>query len=468
MRKSALVLLLFSPFFSFSQDCDCVSKFKWVKETFEQNDAGFSHIINQKGTASYNNHTKLFLEKAQETNSNTACYELMRSWMTFFRKGHFGIRPLDQELSETIDNKEWETLNIDLEDFKTHLKNKKNKDYEGIWKSGPYVIGIKNINNEYKGFIIEANGSQWKKGEVKLVINPDNSSTYYMGDYSTQNFTNTELLGGKYLQLGFLTLEKTYPNATEDPVIERYYKSISSDSPYLERVNPNTLLLRIPSFDANQKQLIDSVLSVNHALITNTKNLLIDLRGNGGGSDRSFEEILPILYTGPIETVGVELFSTERNNERVKNFISHPNASPEFKEWATKTYDKLSKNQGEYVNVDSVRTTTTEFDTIYSYPKNVGIIVDGQNASSTEQFLLAAKQSTKVKLFGQTTFGALDISYTYPAKSPCGDFELIYCLSRSLRIPEMTIDDKGIHPDYYIYNEVPKYEWIEFAVQKLN
>ena len=32
----------------------------------------------------------------------------------------------------------------------------------------------------------------------------------------------------------------------------------------------------------------------------------------------------------------------------------------------------------------------------------------------------------------------------------------------------MTIDNKGIQPDYFIYNDVPKYKWIDFVINKLN
>ncbi|WP_108807329.1 S41 family peptidase [Aquimarina spinulae] len=470
MNKLIIILVLIFPFSVFSQDCDCETSFKWVKETFEKNDAGFSYVINQKGKEAYKKHNQEFFKKLINISNKTDCYELIRDWVTFFRKGHFEIRSLNQEnVKSNNKNKKWETLNLEEDIFKKYLKNKEETyNYEGIWKSDPYTIGIKKINNEYKGFIIEANGSQWKKGQIKLVIKPDSSSIYYMGDYSSKTFQKTELLGNEYLQLGFVTLKRIFPESESNSIIKRYYKSISTEKPYIDRLNENTLLLRIPTFDTSQKKYTDSLIISNKNQILKTKNLVIDLRDNGGGSIRNYEELLPILYTNRILTVGEELLSTQRNNQRVKDFISNPNWSEEGKEWARKAYKKLSENEGKYVNLETTKVTTTKFDTIYKYPENIGIIINRQNASTTEQFLLAAKQSKKVKLFGQTTFGALDISYTYPAKSPCGDFELIYCLSKSLRIPEMTIDNKGIHPDYFIYDDVPKFKWIDFVIDRLN
>ena len=82
--------------------------------------------------------------------------------------------------------------------------------------------------------------------------------------------------------------------------------------------------------------------------------------------------------------------------------------------------------------------------------------------------MLAAKQSKKVKLFGTTTFGALDISNMNFVKSPCNEFELGYCLSKSFRIPNMAIDNKGIQPDYFLEDEIEEYNWVDYVTKILD
>ena len=90
--------------------------------------------------------------------------------------------------------------------------------------------------------------------------------------------------------------------------------------------------------------------------------------------------------------------------------------------------------------------------------------------STTEQFLLTAKQSKKVKLFGTTTLGSLDISNMYSVNSPCGEYKLWYGLTKSFRIPEMLIDgndNKHISEKLFISTNTVKYHFRNLF-EKLN
>ncbi len=480
MKQITILILLIFSITIYGQDCDCKSNFEWAKKTFEENDAGFQFAIDNKGKSAYEQHNKIFAEKISELNNSVECTQAIYEWMTFFRSGHIAIRRINQEQSQS-DNKQsnqgiidsyrdWEKIEVDLEKFQEQLLKKNENGFEGVWVSEPYKIGIKKVGNEYLGFIIEADGIYWTKGQVKLRIKEDLSSTYYMRDHSAQNFETAKLLGNNYLEMGFITLERIFPKTKTEPQIERYFKAISAENPYFEKVNANTVLLRIPRFSGSEKSKIDSVINSNKETILKTENLIVDLRNNGGGSDGSFQELLPILYTNPIRTVGVEMLSTPLNNQRMLDFINKDEYGfdEEGKKWAQESYDKLSKHIGKFVMLNEYPITETTFDTIHQFPKNIGIIINENNGSTTEQFLLAAKQSKKVKLFGTTTTGVLDISNMYFVKSPCEEFELGYSLSKSMRIPEMTIDDKGIQPDYYIDKEIPKYEWIKYVTDILN
>ncbi len=289
-----------------------------------------------------------------------------------------------------------------------------------------------------------------------------------MQDHSEQKFNEFEIIENAFIQSDFVTFRKDYPKVEIEQTLEYYFNALSSDKPFVRRLNENTVILRIPSFSYSEKTIIDSVIKSNKDLFTQTDNLIIDLRNNGGGSDRSYQKLIPLIYTNPIRTIGMELLSTPINNKRMEDIITSLDFPEEIREWAKSALDKLNNNIGKFVNLNESSVSVTELDSIYNFPKNVGILVNERNGSTTEQFLLAAKQSKKVKLFGVTTAGVLDISNMYFVNSPDNEFKLGYCLSKSMRIPEMTIDNKGIQPDYYIDKSIPKYKWIEFVSNVLN
>lgn len=474
MNKQILLFLLFFPFTVFSQECDCESNYKWVKKTIEENDAGFSYLIQRKGLDAYEKHNEIFYQKVKGISNPMECEEALKAWLAFFRSGHIGIKHSganklsNDQIIELY--KDSERIDVDLEAFTNYLESKKEVDYEGVWLLGSYKIGIKKVDNNYLGFIIEADGVYWSKGQIKFKINSDNSSVYYLRDHSERTYSNTKLLGDNYIQAGRVILKRIAPGFKCNPKIDQYFEMVTTKKPYFESINRETAYLRIPTFRGTEKSNIDSVILANKELILKTPNLIVDIRYNGGGSDRSYKELLPILYTNPIRTVGVELLSTPLNNKRMLDFINDPKYGfdDKGKKWAKESFDKLSKHMGEFVDLDSSAVDITKYDTIHPFPQNIAILINESNGSTSEQFLLAAKQSKKVKLYGTTTAGVLDISNMYGVESPDGDFKLGYSLSKSMRVPEMTIDDKGIQPDYYIDKSIPKYEWIEFVVKSLN
>ena len=450
------------------QTCNCESNLEWVKKTFEENDAGFQYIIDKKGLTAYNIHNQLMLEKIKTTKTSIECAKFLNEWLTFFRSGHIGIRRLTNETS----TQKPETWKGNISQFEKYISEKSEADYEGIWDiSGVLKIGIQKEGANYVGFIIESSADTWKQGMIILKIEQNDNklkSTLYRRDYSPIENTEPELIGNNHLQIGQQVLKRLKPHFTPDTNIDNYFKSINSPNPYLEELNTTTLYLRIPSFDYEDKSSIDKVLAENKEKILKTENLIIDLRDNGGGADQSFQELLPFLYTNPIRSISAEFLSTPQNNQQFLDYSTDPEFDEATRKWLKNIYDKLQERLGKFVNPFGEDVSVMRQDVVYEYPKKVGIIINEENASTTEEFLLAAKQSKKVKLFGVTTSGALDVSNMASAESPCKEFILRYCLSRSLRIPGMSIDDIGLQPDFYLDKTIPQYKWVEFVNDTLN
>lgn len=444
------------------QICTCETNFEWVKKTFEENDAGFQYLIDKKGQAAYNIHNQLMFEKIKKAENLTECTELLFEWLKFFRSGHIGIYRLTTT-NNTIDP---ELYKIDFLQFEKYISEKNEADFEGIWATGVSKIGIKKDGDVYVAFFMESELSVRKPEEILLRIVQDGDQYKTV---SRHNIGNPIVIGSNHLQFeGMSTWKRLSPVFSDAPEFEGYYKAILAQSPYLEELNKTTLYLRIPSFQIDKKPAIDKLLADNKDLILKTENLIIDLRNNGGGTSMSFSELLPFLYTNPTRGFGVEFLSTELNNKRSLEYSTNPNFNENTRRWYKNNYDKLQNRLGEFVNFSDNEVSISKLDTVYKYPKNVGVIINRDCASATEHFLLNAKQSKKVKLFGASTFGMFDVANTYYVESPCKEFTLHYGLSRSLGLPEMAIDDIGIQPDFYLDKTVPQYKWVEFVNEILN
>jgi len=93
---TTLIILALMPLIVFSQECDCTSNFKWVKKTFEENDAGFAYTLKKKTDLAYQIHNQKFEEKISAIKDPIPCYRALHQWLQFFRSGHIGIRLTDQ------------------------------------------------------------------------------------------------------------------------------------------------------------------------------------------------------------------------------------------------------------------------------------------------------------------------------------------------------------------------------------
>jgi hypothetical protein len=474
MKKFLQLFTLLAAFSATAQECPCSENFAWAKKTFEENDAGFQYVIDQKGKEAYNQHNAIFADKVKTITTKEDCALVIYEWMKFFRGGHISANPVNNDpnagnaTAGTETHNDWEKYNITEKQFTKYLAKADPSSIEGIWKTTPYTIGIIKKDDGYVGFILDGGGTAWQKNQIKLRIKPNADKTGYNGEFFMRNyqvykFENARMIGANTLLFGRFLVQRVNPKVQDSQALKNYVALLSSDGPMVQQHSANTLVLRIPSFDGGYKKDIDSVLQANHDKIISTKNLVIDVRNNGGGSDGSYAKIMQYLYTNPIRIVTTQMYSTKLNNERMEGFLKEPGISEEEKAEITFSLKKLNDNLGKFVSLREQKVFEQTLDTVYPYPENVAILVNENNASTTEQFLLAAKQSTKTKLFGTTTAGMLDISNMHFVISPCGTLQLGYCLSKSYRIPHMAIDDKGLQPDYYLDSEIPNDEWVNYA-----
>jgi C-terminal processing protease CtpA/Prc len=98
---------------------------------------------------------------------------------------------------------------------------------------------------------------------------------------------------------------------------------------------------------------------------------------------------------------------------------------------------------------------------VYKNPERVSFLVNKGTGSAAEMFLLEAKQSKKVKLYGTNSSGAVDYTEYVKILMPCKFYTLYYPACKSLRLPDYPLDNIGIKPDVEIPADTA--DWIDYV-----
>jgi len=252
-------------------------------------------------------------------------------------------------------------------------------------------------------------------------------------------------------------LEAT-PGPSADTAVESAQEQGSStpprDSPTFQILSSSTVLLTLKSFGDEYRLPLIALLQQNHSALAKHSNWIIDVRGNGGGSDSSYDPILAWLLPDETVSVGAMWLATPANLEGHKNFCAlYAPGDSECEKEMQKTIDRVRnaaagslvpQRDGGGIAYDRQQPLEPQ------RPSRIAILIDGECASSCEEFLLAARQSFSVKLIGRSTFGSLDYSNLRPFSLPSGQRLLWYATSQSMRIPGLSVDVAGIQPDIYL------------------
>jgi hypothetical protein len=323
---------------------------------------------------------------------------------------------------------------------------------------------IKNkIESNYAGFQDKVN--QETKGEYdELLARIENVVKRADNTLWCYNEINEYLsfFKDRHIQLNVVTQLFNPNNATTG---NKAIKKIDKNKGFsLKNIDDSTLVLTLPSFMPQYKSIVDEVISMNRKKILSTPYLVIDLRNNGGGDDLTFHSILPLLYTNPYFLYGTDIrASTDHIKIYGENLmmLKSLNNTVGYNFYESKL-ERMKRNPGKFVlrSEDSFE----KRDSVLANPIKIGILINRRCASSTEEFLLNARESKKVVLFGQPTSGTLDYSNVLFVPCPSIVFNFGYATTRSHRLPKFSIDRDKIQPNIYLSDSV---NWIEAAVQHI-
>jgi hypothetical protein len=240
--------------------------------------------------------------------------------------------------------------------------------------------------------------------------------------------------------------------ATKQPAskpVQPLFEEEKRVNAFYKKLNDSTGYIRIKSFDVSYATRIDSVIKTNLPSIQSMPRLVIDLRGNGGGADRSASFLRPIVYTNPVKNIGADLLITPDNIAAWDYAIFYQYRNQIPKSQLDHLLQVLARGRGkERDTVNFSPDYTGTLPAVWPMPAKVAIVIDRGCGSATEEFLLFARQSKKVVMACEHSKGVLDYSNVVQHKFFYPDFELHYPTTRSRRIDVgLGIDNTGVQPD---------------------
>lgn len=441
-----LLFLLYTPAL-FSQQAVNNHTLDSVKSYLERNYVGFADKVNKQTQLAYHMHVKQSYAYAKQAVTATDQYFVIRHFISFFKDNHLSI----DFLSDTSYK---ETIELDEKQIQ-QLYNTKTNSIEGIYYTGDSTYKVALIKSKkglrsFAAVILTSKASSWKKGQVKFEL-IETGVNQYMGKwYNWRHFMSLIPVQFKASNGGLG--DQGWYKVGSNPEVEMapipIFAEEAKQSTFFKHVNDSTCYIRIKSFDVQNAKLIDSVINANKTVIQAKAKLIIDLRNNGGGGDRSASFLLPIIYTNPVTSVGVDMLSTPDNINAWDSILEqYRNQLP--KDVLDNVSKKVHQKDGverAMVNFTADRTDTLA--TVWPNPVKVAIVINRYCASATEEFLLAARQSTKTTLVGEASRGVLDFSNVVQKRFSDPAFVLHYPTTRSRRLDVGPgIDNKGIQPD---------------------
>ncbi len=476
-RIFLLVFCILGRYTVFAQTCSCPDLLGQVISKTESDYAGYIHKVKEKDSSQYIGLKAMLKNKAVNT-SFIDCYGVLQQYVAFFHDGHLDIfeSPPKQpdSLAATV-----KTLSVPA-NYKEIISQKTGKDsIEGIWTTAGYqqVVIIKTGNNTFSGVVQQTSSPKWAPGMVKMEIEKTAKNTYnisvYRGDFARLRFEDIHIFKNVFLAMGNYRFAKTWPVNAE----YKYINTKDPQLPVIKVIDKNNVLLTVPSALIDGRYL-DSLLTKNDALIKSTPNLIVDVRGNGGGNYiwGSIYDIANTIVRPEPKKPGVsDLMLMASRDDAVYLYNMSAYYRKKKDDRATKYYDSLitviKANPGTMIGFSFYRSRPdTDKRVVYKYPAHIAVITDKAVASAGEAFIIGLKEtSSKMTLYGDNTFGMID--YSSVNALPIGDkncpwYYWGYPVFFSTDIKTNPINPTGIKPDIYI--PAQEKDWVQWVANDLN
>lgn len=417
-----------------AQDCACEQAFRSVRAYFEENHPGYNAMDAQERARVDASGDSLAAVVGRHQ-PQAECTLYLQHYVRLLRDNHSYIDvvpPAQQDVNEDDPEalaafRTSETfrstgrMQLDTAQVTPRLRTLSTDSLEGIWsdRSGTYTLAIisrGDPHHDLAGVVISSKSQCWEPGQVKLTLKPLGDDHYECRMRTRVHATMCSIVTVRSGRMTTFGLRKQ----------ELWKDAAQPERPFqFQRIDTSTVMLRIPSFDGALLAQLDSFYRAHDAEIRSSRDLIIDVRGNGGGSEGCWTGLLPYFYTAPIELDRTELMVAPGNIERYRESLAvmladsanfGPQAITSMREMTARMEEARS---GTFIPQFDQVPAPIVLDTVLARPVRVWILQDRRCASATESLLYYAGKSAKVTTVGIASGGYVGFGNVLPT-AVCG------------------------------------------------
>lgn len=330
-----------------------------------------------------------------------------------------------------------------------------------------YEFGIKELEQNYAGFpwiVTENRRSEYEK------VKQEYSDSISMGVMYGPNAVAEMCCFMQDFHLGCSFKMWSYRFPMNWPTYKQEMKEYNPQ-PVAQKLDDETFFIRFPTCMGDDAYVKWSWDAVEEYKKSGCENLVVDIRGNGGGADWQYFPIYQILYKQPGKVYGAMFRNTPDNRERWKVWA-------EGSEYLQAKLDSATAHAADewFAIVGEMEEKVLE-KVDERRPHKSAIIIDRFVGSSGEQLLLDVRAvAPDVKFYGRdNSLGCIDISNVTPVQLPHVPNTIHIPTTVTTRVMKglPLIDGKGIEPDVRMNLPLPEKltdnidEWVYWVANDL-
>ena len=322
---------------------------------------------------------------------------------------------------------------------------------EGIWRGPGYriaVIADSDARDRATGVVVAVDSGPWVPGQVRAEFVRDDDGKWVATVWDDTFLPRTspvELSRGALLRMAPMLWGRVDPSAAL-----AFIDTLDPRRPVVAFPDDSTAVISVVTFDPAYGGVLAAAIDAAWDRLRTRQRLVVDLRGNEGGSSGQVAPLLPFLWSDRLPT---DQADATRPAEALVRSSPTMIAAWERMGWTPKgLVDRLRAHPGALIPFDP-----TAREQLPPRPRkrpredqHVFVLTDGATVSAAEQVVLWARRMGRATIVGAPTGGSIDYQSTILARVACpamGQTLSMPLIATSGRLPAGGHNATGIVPD---------------------